>query len=184
MNDSSLPPIMASALYLRLSDFNELPAPDQERLKAQLVSCVRRGLQGLNLPDRIVLDGADGLIVVVLDHPEGALDAAEACLRGATGLHLQVGIDHGPTLPVAEGDAVVGMIGDGIGIAGAAAGLCPPGELRLTQAFRDALASRAPGRLALLHAEGSLEGNPLYAAGARTPAQRYGFVTLRILAQT
>ncbi|AXQ30901.1 PEGA domain-containing protein [Solimonas sp. K1W22B-7] len=176
MNDSSLSPTMASVLYLRLAEYAALPAAEQARLRSLLVACASRALQGLNLPDRLVLNASDGLIVVVLDHPEGALDAAGRCLENAVGLPLQLGLDHGPTLPVAQGGTVVGMVGDSIIAAGTAAAYSPLGEVRITQAFRDALAARTPSRSALLVKAGALPGESgrmeLYTPGPRTPAQR------------
>lgn len=175
MNDSSLPPVLASVLYLHLAEFAAQSAPEQARLRGQLVACVRRALQGLTLSDRVVLESPDGLLVVVFDDPRGALEAAERCLRESEELPLHVGIDHGPVLPVAEGEAVVGMIGDGIGGAAMAAGFAPQAELRVTRAFHDALAGRAPERATLLAPAGVIPGKyrqELFAPGPRTPAQR------------
>ncbi len=175
MNDSSLPPILASVLYLHLAEFAAQSVAEQARLRGQLVACARKAVQGLVLSDRVVLESPDGLLVVVFDDPRGALEAAERCLREAEELSLHVGIDHGPVVPVAEGEAVVGMIGGGIAGAAMAAGFAPVGELRATRAFLDALAGRAPERATLLEAAGLIPGRnrqELFAPGPRSPAQR------------
>lgn len=178
MNDSSLPPTLASALYLRLAEFDERPAAEQAAQRAQLAGCARTALQGLTLADRLVLKAVDGLIVVVLDNPEGALDVAGRCLQAAEDVvPLQIGLAHGVVTPVAEGEAIVGMIGEGIETAASACGYAAPGQLRITDSFRDALACRAPGRAALLSPAGSFSGSQgrpqaLFAPGVQAPAQR------------
>lgn len=176
MNPSS-PSLLASVLYLRVADFTRKPAPEQGRLRVQLDMVAGRALQTLPIADRIVLDASDGLVIVVLANPEGALDAAERCLQAAASLPLAIGINHGPVAPVAGNEAPAGMEGDGIAAAELAAGFASPRQLLATRAFRDALAEQAPARDALLQPAGVFSDDrrreyALHAPGPQGPAQR------------
>jgi len=154
MNDFSLPPQPASVLYLRFVEFAQQPLPEQQRLRAQLDARVTQALQGLPLADRLVLEAADGMIVVVLDNPAGALVAAQRCLQGAEALPLGIGLNHGPVAPVSDKGAVAGIDGDGIADAAVAAGFASAGELLATRDFRDVLVEQAPARDTELRSRG------------------------------
>lgn len=175
MNESSTP-TLASVLYLRLADFARKPVIEQARLRAQL-DAVAAALDRLAPVDRLVLDCADGLVVVVLGDAAGALDAAERSLAAAAGLPLCIGINYGPVMLRSDSEAAPGLVGDGIAAAGVAAGIAAPGELRVTRAFRDALAAQAPARGALLrpagvHSDASIRTHELYAPGPQGAVQR------------
>lgn len=177
MNEPTLPPTLACVLSLRLAEFARKPVPDQARLRTQLEAAAGAGLAGLRPAQRVVLEAADGLVIVVLDHPVGALDAAERCLQAAAALPLSVGVNHGPVAVVAADEAAGGLVGDGIAAAVSAAEFATPGTLLATRAFREALAERAPARDALLRpaglfADASLRSHELYAPDPRGAAPR------------
>lgn len=148
MNELTATPTHASVLYLRLGDFAAKPVVEQSRMRAQLEAVVATGLSVLPDRDRVVLDTADGIALVVLDNALGALKAAERCLDAAAVLPLCVGASHGAVAPVAGGDGVQGLLGDGLHSAAAAAGFAKPAQLLVTRAFREAVAQQEPVRQA------------------------------------
>jgi hypothetical protein len=153
MNERTASPTHASVLYLRLGGFGAKPVGEQARLRAQLEAVVATGLSVLPARDRVVVDTADGIALVVLDNALGALHAAERCLDAAAVLPLCVGAGHGAVAPVAGHGAVQGMLGDGLHSAGVAAGFAEPSQLLATRAFREAVAQQEPVRQAdLVHA--------------------------------
>jgi hypothetical protein len=69
------------------------------------------------------------------------------------------------------------MMGDGIAVAASVAQFAPPAQLRVSRAFREALADAAPGREALLVPKGtstdaSLRRHELFARDARAVRRR------------
>src|SRR5688500_6803220 len=104
MNELTATPTHASVLYLRLSDFATKAVVEQARMRAQLDAVVATGRSVLPERDRIVLEGPDGVALVVLVNALGALKAAERCLDAAAVLPLCMGAGHG---------AVAAAVGDG-----------------------------------------------------------------------
>lgn len=148
MNELTATPTHASVLYLRLGDFAAKPVVEQSRMRAQLEAVVATGLSVLPDRDRIVLDTADGIALVVLDNALGALKAAERCLDAAAVLPLCVGAGHGAVAPVAGGEGAQGMLGDGLHSAAVAAGFAKPAQLLVTRPFREAVSQQEPVRQA------------------------------------
>jgi hypothetical protein len=146
---------VASVVFLRIEDFATRPASEQARLRAQLEAVVAVTTAELHPAGRIVLDASDGLVVVVLRDPRGALRVAERALSAsAAGLPLSAGINHGAVRLLGSGDDAA-MVGDGIAVAASIAPFAPRAELRATRAFRDALADAAPGLEASLVPKGA-----------------------------
>lgn len=146
---------VASVAFLRIRDFAGRTASEQARQRAQLEAVVAVTTAELAAASRIVLDASDGVAVIVLGNPQGALRLAERALNAAAvGLPLCAGLNHGAvrTLSDSAGDA---MVGDGIAVAASVAQFAPNAELRATRAFRDALADAAPGLEASLVPKGS-----------------------------
>jgi hypothetical protein len=148
MNELTATPTHASVLYLRLGDFATKAVVEQARMRAQLEAVVATGLSVLPERDRIVLDTADGMALVVLDNALGALKAAERCLDAAAVLPLCVGAGHGAVAAVAGGEGAQGLLGDGLHSAAVAAGFAKPAQLLVTRAFREAVAQQEPVRQA------------------------------------
>ncbi len=167
-----------------MHDFARRPASEQARLRAQLEAVVAVTAADLPPAGRIVLDAADGVAIVVLGNPRGALRLAERALTAAVaGLPLSAGINHGAVRLLGGGGNGNGeaMVGDGIAVAASVAEFAPLSELRMSRAFRDALADAAPGMEAALVAKGastdaSLRHHELYArdpGALRRRARRY-----------
>jgi hypothetical protein len=185
------PSVYASVAFLKIHDFARRPVVEQARLRAQLEAVVAVTLSELKEDGRIVLDAADGIALVVLGDPRGALRIAERALAaGAAGLPLAIGITHGAVRQTGEG-AAEGLLGDGIAVAAAIAELAGAQRLLLTREFRHALADAAPGAEAAAaaagtHTDASLRAHELYkpdARAARRRGQRYGAATaLAVLA--
>lgn len=146
---------VASVVFLRIRDFSNRPASEQARLRAQLEAVVAVTTAELAPASRIVLDAADGVAVVVLGDPKGALRLARRALTAAVvGLPLCAGLNHGAVQLLGNGSAE-GMVGDGIAVAASVAQFAPTSELRTSRAFREALADAAPGHEASLVPRGS-----------------------------
>src|SRR5256886_8148630 len=107
---------------------------------------------------RIVLEASDGIAVVVLADPAGALRLAErACPAVAAGLPLSMGINHGAVQPMRSD----GMVGDGIAVAASVADFTSPSRILISRSFRNALADAAPGREAALVPAGTFTDSGL-----------------------
>jgi hypothetical protein len=171
------PSIFASVVFLKIHDFGRRPVVEQARLRAQLEAVVAVALQDLRERQRIVLDAADGVALVILVDPRSALALAERTLAaGAAGLPLSVGLNHGPMKPAGKGKHE-GLAGDGIAVAAGIAELAGAGKLLATKEFREALEDAAPGAEAGLanagtHTDSSLRAHDLYRAEPRSAARR------------
>jgi hypothetical protein len=181
---------VASVVFLRIQDFATRPASEQARLRAQLEAVVAVTSAELRPASSIVLDASDGVAVVVLRDPRGALRLAERALTaGAAGLPLSAGINHGAVrlLGGTQGEAQA-MVGDGIAVAASVAQFAPSSELRASRAFRDALADAGPGQEASLVPKGafndaSLRSHELYTRDrAELPRRRRIYATLSVTA--
>ena len=145
----------ASVAFLRIQDFARRPASEQARLRAQLDAVVAVTAAELPPERRIVLDASDGVVIVVLRDPRGALRLAESALAASSaGLPLSAGLNHG-TLKTAGKKGGDGLTGDGIAVAASIAQFTAPGRLFASRAFRDALADAAPGQEAALVSAGT-----------------------------
>jgi hypothetical protein len=175
------PSVYASVAFLKIHDFARRPVVEQARVRAQLEAVVAVTLGGIGDPDRAVLDSADGVALVVVGDPRGALRAAVGALSaGKAGLPLAIGITHGAVRQTGKGRNQ-GLMGDGIAVAAAIAEVAGPQKLLMTREFHDALADARPGAEAELvpagtHTDASLRSHELYAydaRGARRRGRRY-----------
>ena len=83
----------ASVAFLRIQDFARRPASEQARLRAQLDAVVAVTAAELPPERRIVLDASDGVVIVVLRDPRGALRLAESALAASSAdLPLSAGL--------------------------------------------------------------------------------------------
>jgi len=169
---------VASVVFLRIHDFASRPASEQARQRAQLEAVVAVTTAELAPASRIVLDASDGVVVVVLANPQGALRLAERALAASqAGLPLCAGLNHGAVrLLGGSGGEGQAMVGDGIAVAASVAQFAPTAGLRASRAFRDALAEAAPGQEASLVPKGastdaSLRSHELFTRD-RTELQR------------
>jgi len=171
------PSVFASVAFLKIHDFGRRPVVEQARLRAQLEAVVAVTLPALEESGRVVLDAADGIALVVLGDPRGALRIAERTLAaGAAGLPLAIGITHGAVRQSGNGSGE-GLLGDGIAVAAAIAELAGPQKLLLTREFRHALADAAPGAEAAVaaagtHTDASLRAHELYKPDPRVARRR------------
>jgi len=135
----------ASVVFLKIPEFSQSPVSEQVRLKDRLEGKVAAALACLEEGQRIVLEAPDGAAVVVLGDPAAALRFARASSVGGDGVPIAAGISHGP-VRVAEDGASAAVLGDGLAVADAVAGLAPQGRIAATREFRDALARAAPAQ--------------------------------------
>jgi hypothetical protein len=169
--------LVASVVFLRIQDFARRPASEQTRLRAQLEVVVAVTAADLAAESRVVLEAADGTVVVVLHDAKGALRLAERALTAAAvGLPLCAGINHG-TMLLAGRNGSEGMTGDGIAVAASIAAFAAPARLLASRAFRDALADAEPGAEAALVPAGTvndpgLRAHELYKPDAAAPRRR------------
>ncbi|MGQ0577800.1 MAG: PEGA domain-containing protein [Betaproteobacteria bacterium] len=147
MNETSTLPSLASVIFARITEFVRRPVAEQARLRAQLEAALAVSLGEFPARSRIVLDAPDGVAVVVLDDPAGALKIAQRCSRvTAAGVPVAIAINHGAVRPAQDEEGLQGLIGDAIGTAAAIAHYAGAGRLIVSRAFRDALAAAAPHR--------------------------------------
>ena len=176
--------LSASVVFLRIQDFARRPASEQARLRAQLDAVVAVTAEEVAPERRVVLDASDGVAIVMLHDPRGALRLAERALAaGTAGLPLCAGLNHG-TLKTAGKKGNEGMTGDGLAVAASIAQFTAPGRLFASRAFRDALADAEPGQEAVLVSAGTfndpgLRTHELYKADAsavRRRSRRYALL--------
>jgi|SoiMethySBSTD1v2_1073268.scaffolds.fasta_scaffold20292_2 hypothetical protein len=169
--------LSASVVFLRIQDFARRPASEQARLRAQLDAVVAVTAEEVAPERRVVLDASDGVAIVMLRDPRGALRLAERALAaGTAGLPLCAGLNHG-TLKTAGKKGNEGMTGDGLAVAASIAQFTAPGRLFASRAFRDALADAEPGQEAVLVSAGTfndpgLRTHELYKADASAVRRR------------
>lgn len=155
MNEPSTLPSLASVVFARITEFVRRPVAEQARLRAQLEAALAVSLDEFPAESRIVLDAPDGVAVVVLDDPAGALEIAQRCLRvTAAGVPVAIAINHGAVRPAPDDEGLQGLIGDAIGTAAAIAHYAGAGRLFVSRTFRDALAAAAPHRAVCLRPAG------------------------------
>jgi hypothetical protein len=146
---------VASVVFLKIQDFASRAASEQARQRAQLEAVIAVTTADLAPSSRVVLDASDGAAIVVFANPAGALRLAERALKASVaGLPLCAGINHG-AVRVLGGGVGEAMVGDGIAVAASVAQFAPASEVRVTRAFRDALADAAPGQEASLVPKGA-----------------------------
>lgn len=145
MNEPGSLPVLASVVFIRITEFARRPVPEQARLRAQLESALAVALMHIVNRTRIVLDAPDGMVIAVLDDPAGALEIARNCMSAAAaGVSMAVAINHGAIRLAPDENGHQGLIGDAVGTASAIAHFAGPGRLFVSRSFREALASAAP----------------------------------------
>ena len=171
------PSVYASVAFLKIHDFARRPVVEQARLRAQLEAVVAVTLREVADADRAVLDSADGVALVVVGDPRGALHAAARALAaGKAGLPLAIAITYGVVREIGKAKNQ-GLMGDGIAVAAALAEVAGPQRLLLTSEFQAALADQRPGAEAELepagtHTDASLRSHELYRYEPRAPHRR------------
>jgi|SRR5262245_11365929 len=177
----------ANAVFLSLVDFSKRPVAEQAELNERLEALVAAAIAPLDPANRIVLDTADGLAVVVPGPPDSALDLAARVLRKAHGLPVRVGINHGPVrlAPGPRNDPK--LVGDGLVAGAAVASFAKPGQLLVSRSFRDALAAIDPPRASGLREAGTftdaqVRAHELFAPDRRARSARRRLVVVASLA--
>jgi len=164
--------LFASVVFLKIQDFARRPATEQARLRAQLQAVVAVAAAEIPPAGRVMLDAADGAVIVVLDDPRAALRLAERSLSAvAVGLPLSAGLNHG-ALELAGRKGGEGMTGDGIAVAAAVAALAGAASVLASRSFRDAVAEAAPGAEAALASAGTFTDPGLRTHEVFTPNAR------------
>ena len=132
----------ASVAFLKIPDFAQHAVPEQAQLKERLEKAVASALPVLRADEWIVLDASEGLAVVVLANPRGALRFAWRA--GADpDLEPAIGLAHGP-VRVTQGQPPV-LYGDAFLAAEGAARAAAPGGVNASWEFRHALGRSHPG---------------------------------------
>jgi class 3 adenylate cyclase len=180
---------LASVAFLKVHEFTRRPVTEQARLRAQLEAVVAVTAAELDPASRVLLDAADGVAVVVLGDPLGALRLAERALSAAAaGLPLSAGINHGAVQLAGAGKGDEGLAGDGIAVAANVAEFAAPSALLISRSFRDALADARPGLEAQMLTAGTftdagLRTHELFAPDHRVEKRRrHRFIAASVLA--
>jgi hypothetical protein len=153
--------VLASIVFFRIHEFAQRSVSEQARLRAQLEAVVAVTITPLIPANRIVLEAADGAVVVVFGDPDGTLRVAEQALAAtAAGLPLSVGINHG-AVQMEDSRNASGMTGDGIAVAASIAAFAASGGMLISRSFRQALTAAAPGSEANLFPAGIFSDDAL-----------------------
>jgi hypothetical protein len=164
--------VVGSVVFLKIAEFARRPASEQARLRAQLEAVIAVVTAEVPPANRLVLDAADGLAVVLLRDPQAALRIGRRALNAAAaGLPLAAGLNHG-ALQLAGRKGGEGMTGDGIAVAANIAAFAESSRLLASRAFRDALAEAAPGREASLRPAGTFTDSGLRSHEVFAPDER------------
>jgi hypothetical protein len=174
-------PVHASVAFLRIPDFDSRSVSEQASLKDRAEARARAALAGVPAAERVVLDAADGLALVIFGECSRALDVAQSL--GGSEAFLKVGLNYGPLALTSRGsDARV--VGDGLTAAAAAARFATPQRLLVTQDFKRALDAYAPQRSAELATAGDFTDTLIRQHSLYTPdtartkrRRRYAFLT-------
>ncbi len=164
-------PAFANIAFLRIARFDAKPVVEQAGLKERLEARVRAVLEGIPPADRIVLDAADGIAVVLFGEPARALDVAQSLHSSQGEEALQVGVNHGP-IAVTSRDASAKVFGDGITAAAAAAGFAVPERILVTAPFAKMLEATRPDRAAELAPAGEFTDSRVRLHAFYTPDPR------------
>ena len=142
----------ASVAYLRIPEFAQRGVAEEADLKERLEKVVAGALPVLRADEYIVLEAPEGLAVVVLANPRGALRFA---WRAGADRDVEpaIGLAHGP-VRIAQGQPPV-LYGDALLAAEGAAKATNPGRISASREFRDALTRSHPGLRRLLVRSGS-----------------------------
>ena len=174
--------IQASVVYLRVPEFTRRPVAEQARLRAQLDAVLAVVTTELAPEERVLLEAADGAVLLVLHQPGKALRLAERLLSAAgAGLTLAIAINHG-AVRLVEQDGEAGFSGDGIATAAAVAGFTSPSNVRVSRAFRDALVDADPTELTALRESGVFTDAGLRSHELFSPDRERGVRLRRTLA--
>lgn len=142
-------PVFANIAFLRIAGFDGRPVAEQAGLKGRLEERVRAAIAGIPAGDRIVLDAADGMALVLFGEPVRALDLAQALRAPAGEQPLAIGLNHGP-LAVSERGTDARVFGDGLTAAAVAAGFAAEGRVLVTAPFAKMVEATRPDRAAEL----------------------------------
>ena len=136
-------PVPASVLFLRLRGFaDDLPSTQKTR-RERLAAAVQSLLASWDSERRVVLEAPEGLAVVGEVEPATALASARKAAQEGGDPQLAIALHHGPVRALQDG-AGARIVGDGIETAAALAGFASTHPIVASQAFREALALRAP----------------------------------------
>jgi hypothetical protein len=136
-------PVPASVLFLRMRGFAEDLPSTQKTRRERLAAAVQALLSAWDNEHRVVLDAPDGLAIVGEVEPSKALAGAKLVAERGADANLGIGLHHGPVRALQDG-AGSRVVGDGIATAAALAGFAATQPIVASQAFREALALRAP----------------------------------------
>ena len=137
-------PVHAYVAFLRIPRFDSRPVAEQAQLKQRLEDGVLDVLAKIATHDRIVLDAADGMALVLFGDAEHALDIAQALHRQG-GENLQIGLNYGPLALTTQGSEAR-VYGDALTAAAAASRFAEASRLLVTEAFAQALRTLSPDR--------------------------------------
>ena len=178
VNEPGLLPVLASVVFIRITEFVRRPVAEQARLRAQLESALAVSMIDVPNRTRIVLDAPDGMAIAVLDDPVSALDIAQQCMSASSaGVSIAIAINHGAIRLAPDDSGQQGLIGDAVGTASAIAHFAGPGRLFVSRSFREALAHAAPShaipiRPAGIFTDANVRTHELFAADAASALRR------------
>jgi hypothetical protein len=176
--DSSLVTCMA---FVEIEDYAKKTVTEQIKLRERFNDALSTALQNVAPGDRIVLDTANGVAVAFLGKTEDALLVAMSLRDGIAAatpqpgpaLAARIGINIGPIKLIKDGGGEPNIIGDGITVAQSVTSFAAPGQVLVSQAYREAVSRVSHQFGQLLEVVGSrtdkyLREHQVYAAVATT----------------
>jgi hypothetical protein len=154
-SSTASPPTLASVVVLRVAQFTRKSVAEQVKLKERLDALVTFAIRPVPAASRIVLDAPEGVAVVLLDGPGAALDLAKRSQFAAEGLHLCIGVNHGPVVSAIDAHRGPGLLGDGLAAAVSLSNASKSGRFVASRSFREALKVSDPRRVRELGAAGT-----------------------------
>lgn len=134
--------LSCAVLVIEIPGYAARAVAEQLLCKQRLNGHVAVALEGIPANQRIVLDTGAGIAITFLEHPLGALDVLRALLanfaRGSEpqeAMTLHGALNLGPIRVVAESDAHVNILGDGISVAQRLLAFAKPDQILVAKTF-------------------------------------------------
>lgn len=154
--------LSCAVLVIEIPGYATRAVAEQLLCKQRLSGHVAVALEGIATNQRIVLDTGAGIAITFLERPLSALDVLRALLanlaRGGEpqdGMTLHGALNLGPIRVVAESDAHVNILGDGISVAQRLLAFAKPDQILVAKTYVEAALAQDTALASLFVYQGS-----------------------------
>lgn len=154
--------LSCAVLVIEMPGYAACSVADQLLRKQRLNSHLAVALEGIPADQRIVLDTGAGIAITFLESPLGALDVLRALLanraRGGEmqdSMTLHGALNLGPIRVVAESNAHVNILGDGISVAQRLLAFAKPDQILVAKTYVEAALAQDTALASLFVYQGS-----------------------------